>query len=228
MMLVQTGSVIQILTGRDSGWSAQARDADRVPWSLLWRFHRRHILIGLLLGLAAGAISWRLLAWMSPALVGLILAVPLSAFMGSAAAGRWLLRLGLLETPEELDPPPLAAAADRDAAELRERCRVPDGLAGLLADPEAYRRHLAWLDPPTSRQPGQSDAALASALLKLADGLGRRIARRQGDLRRPRLRPDPRRPRPAPARPAPPVTSACRALSAAPSEVFLIQPRQGG
>jgi membrane glycosyltransferase len=172
MMLVQTGSVIEIVTGRDSGWSAQARDAERVPRSLLWRFHRKHIAIGLLLALAAGAISWRLLAWMSPALVGLVLAMPLSAFMGSAAAGRRLLRWGLLETPEELDPPPLAAAADADAAELRLRCRIPEGLAGLLADPEAYRRHLAWLDPPTSRQPGEPDAALASALLKLADGLG--------------------------------------------------------
>jgi membrane glycosyltransferase len=172
MMLVQTGSVLEIITGRDSGWSAQARDADRVPRSLLWRFHRKHILIGLLLALAAGAISWRLLAWMSPALVGLVLAVPLSAFMGSAAAGRWLLRCGLLETPEELDPPPLAAAADAEAAALRARCDVPAGLTGLLADPEAYRRHVAWLDPPTSRQPGEPDAALAGALLKLADGLG--------------------------------------------------------
>ena len=54
----------------------QARDADRVPWSLLWRFHRRHVLAGLLLAAAAGAISWRLLAWMSPALVGLVLRRP--------------------------------------------------------------------------------------------------------------------------------------------------------
>ena len=61
---------------------------------------------------AAGAISWRLLAWMSPALLGLVLAVPLSAFMGSAAAGRRLARMGLLMTPEERTPPPIAAAAD--------------------------------------------------------------------------------------------------------------------
>ena len=141
---------------------------------------------------------------MSPALVGLILAVPLSAFMGSAAAGRWLLRLGLLETPEELDPPPLAAAADRDAAELRETCQVPEGLAGLLADPEAYRRHLAWLDPPTSRQLGEPDPALASALLKLADGLGGRSARR---ARRPS-----RSSRPAGPSPGSPRGSRCRAV----------------
>ena len=172
MMLVQSSAIAQILTGRDSGWAAQARDADRVPWPLLWRFHRRHMLAGLLLAVIAGAISWRLLAWMSPALLGLVLAVPLSAFMGSARAGRGLARLGLLVTPEERSPPPLAAAAAREAEALRARAAPPEDLEGLLADPEALARHLAWLDPPTARRPGEPDAALANALLKLADGFG--------------------------------------------------------
>src|SRR5690606_31174507 len=88
MMMAQSSAIAQILTGRDSGWPAQARDADRVPLPLLWRFHRRHVLAGIILAVAAGAISWRLLAWMSPALLGLVLAVPLSSFMGSARAGR--------------------------------------------------------------------------------------------------------------------------------------------
>jgi membrane glycosyltransferase len=170
MMMVQTSSVIQILTGRDSGWKAQARDADRVPWSLLWRFHRRHVLAGLVLAVAAGAISWRLLAWMSPALLGLVFAAPVSAFVGSARAGRGLGRLGLLTTPEERAPPPLAAAAEREAAALRARAPAPKGLGPLLADPDALARHLAWLDAATSRRPGDPDAALAGALLRLADG----------------------------------------------------------
>ena len=171
MMLVQTSAVVQILTGRDSGWNPQARDSDRVPWPLLWRFHRRHMLAGALLAVAAGAISWRLLAWMSPALLGLVLAVPLAAFMGSAVVGQALARRGILTTPEERDPPALAATAAAEAEALRARGRVPDGLPGLLADPPALARHLAWLDPPTSRRPGEPDAALGSALLKLSDGL---------------------------------------------------------
>jgi membrane glycosyltransferase len=171
MMLVQTSSVVQILTGRDSGWGAQARDADRVPWSLLWRFHRKHILVGVLLAVAAGAISWRLLAWMSPALLGLVLAVPLSAFMGSARVGRGLARLRLLLTPEERHAPPLAGAAALEAHALRERSRPPETLAELLSDPEALARHLAWADGPTSRPPGTPDPALATALLKITDKL---------------------------------------------------------
>ncbi len=171
MMLVQTSSVIQIITGRDSGWSAQARDSDRVPWAILWRFHRRHMAMGLLFAAVAGAISWRLLAWMSPALVGLVLAVPLSAFMGNARVGRSLARMRLLLTPEEAYPPAIAGAADRAAESLREAAHPPAALQDLLADPEALERHLAWLDQPTSRPRGTPDAALASALLKLDDEL---------------------------------------------------------
>jgi membrane glycosyltransferase len=172
MMLVQSSAIAQILTGRDSGWAAQARDADRVPWPLLWRFHRRHMLAGLVLAGAAGAISWRLLAWMSPALLGLVLAVPLSAFMGSARAGQRLARLGLLVTPEERHPPSLATAAEREAEALRAHAAAPRDLCGLLADPDALVRHLAWLDQPTGRRRGEPDSALAGALLKLADGYG--------------------------------------------------------
>ncbi|HRO09884.1 glucans biosynthesis glucosyltransferase MdoH [Amaricoccus sp.] len=172
MMMAQSSAIAQILTGRDSGWAAQARDADRVPLPLLWRFHRRHVLAGIVLAVAAGAISWRLLAWMSPALLGLVLAVPLSSFMGSARAGRRMARLGLLVTPEERTPPALAAAAEREAEWLRAHAEPPADIACLLADPAALARHLAWLDPPTSRRRGEPDAALASALLKLADGFG--------------------------------------------------------
>jgi membrane glycosyltransferase len=172
MMLVQSSSILQILTGRDSGWAAQARDADRVPWHLLWRFHRRHILAGILLAVAAGAISWRLLAWMSPALLGLVLAVPVSAFMGNADAGRRLARMGLLVTPEERAPPPLAAAAGREAEALRARSAPPEGLSALLTDPDALARHLAWLDPATARRAGEPDAPLANGLLKFSDGFG--------------------------------------------------------
>ncbi len=171
MMLVQTTSIAQIITGADSGWGNQSRDSDRVPWGLLWRFHQRHIIAGIVLALAAGAISWRLLAWMSPALLGLVLAVPLSAFMGNARMGRALRRMGLLTTPEERNPPPLAADAEAEASGLRERSRITAGLPGLVTDGEALARHLDWLDPPTARRRGEPDAALASALLKIADGL---------------------------------------------------------
>ena len=173
MMLVQSSSILQILTGRDSGWAAQARDADRVPWHLLWRFHRRHMLAGILLAVAAGAISWRLLAWMSPALLGLVLAVPVSAFMGNAAAGRRLARMGLLVTPEERAPPPLAAEAAAEA----------DGAAG--AQPPAGR---ARRPPRRSRRAG-APPRLARSPNRAARGRARRAARQRAAQALRRLRP---------------------------------------
>ena len=39
MMLVQTQHVIEILTGRDSGWNAQRRRTDATAWSEAARIH---------------------------------------------------------------------------------------------------------------------------------------------------------------------------------------------
>ena len=202
MMLVQTSSVIQILTGRDSGWNPQARDSDRVPWPLLWRFHSRHVLAGVVLAVAAGAISWRLLAWMSPALLGLVLAVPLSAFMGSAAAGRGARPLGPAHDPGGATA---AGARRRRRRRGRGRCsaagRAPGGLPALLADPAALARHLAWLDPATARRPGEPDAAARERAPQARRRPRPGVARRPRDLRRARLAEDARGPDPAARRP---------------------------
>ena len=195
MMLVQTSSVVQILTGRDSGWNPQAREADRVPWGLLWRFHARHMYAGILLAGIAAAISWRLLAWMSPALIGLVLAVPVSAFMGSARAGRWLTRAGLLATPEERHPPALARAAEEEAEMLRATGVPPAGVTELLADPPALARHLAWLDGPTSRLAGHPRPEPRERAPEARRRPRHRPARRARVLRRARLGPHALRPR---------------------------------
>ena len=47
----------------------------------------------------------------------------------------------------------------------------PASVPALLQDPPALRRHMAWLDAPTARRPGEADATLAGGWLKLADGI---------------------------------------------------------
>jgi membrane glycosyltransferase len=174
-MLTQSRSVYEILTGRDSGWNVQSRDAERLPWRLLWRFHRAHFATGLVLGLMAWGISASLLGWMSPALFGMIVAVPVSAFLASERGGHLLCRLGLLVTPEDDDAPAIAAAAKAEAERLEAHFSAEPPvatLAGLLADPELLERHVGWLDLATRRRPGDPEPALAGALLKLSDGFG--------------------------------------------------------
>ncbi|MGH8178127.1 MAG: glucans biosynthesis glucosyltransferase MdoH, partial [Steroidobacter sp.] len=82
MMLVQTHHVIHILTGRDSGWNPQRRHASMTAWGEAWSVHWPHLVMGVLIGVVAYLISPTLLAWLSPTLAGLLLAVPLSKLSG--------------------------------------------------------------------------------------------------------------------------------------------------
>ncbi len=171
LMLTQTRSVLQILTGRDSGWNAQARDSTRIPWADLWMFHRRHTLVGLILAVTAGLISWSLLAWMSPALIGLGVSIPLAALVSSRGVGDWLRRRGVMVTPEEVTPPAIVLEADAAAQTLAATAQAPESVPALLADHHALRRHLGWLDLHTQRRPGEPDPTLAAGWLKLTDGI---------------------------------------------------------
>jgi membrane glycosyltransferase len=171
LMLTQSRAVFQILTGRDSGWNVQSRKADRLPWRILFQFHHIHTVVGIALAVAAWAISWSLLAWMSPAVLGLTLSMPVAALISSRRIGLWLKRRGLLITPEERSPPAIAVEADAGVPELELRTGPPPDIHALLTDAAIWQRHLAWLDTWTQRRPGEPDPVLANARLKLADGL---------------------------------------------------------
>ncbi len=110
-MLIQSADVIFILLGRDSGWNAQRREDELTPIAVIARAYAWHTGFGLTLATIAFAVSPALMLWMSPVLVGLLLAVPLAWGTGSTAAGRFLARAGLLQTPEEAAPPPVVSEA---------------------------------------------------------------------------------------------------------------------
>ncbi|MFY9293630.1 MAG: glucans biosynthesis glucosyltransferase MdoH, partial [Methylorubrum rhodinum] len=115
-MVVQSGSVFQILAGRDTGWNPQRRDDGSIPLSDIVRRHRWHTLLGVVTGIGAFAIATSLFLWMSPTILGLVLAIPLSWASGQLAFGLALKRRGLLVTPEEETPPPIARRAGELAA----------------------------------------------------------------------------------------------------------------
>ncbi|KMO41698.1 glucosyltransferase [Methylobacterium variabile] len=165
-MLVQSGSVIQILLGRDTGWNPQRRDDGSIPWSDIVRRHRWHTILGLVAGVSAFAIATSLFLWMSPTILGLVLAIPISWASGQLALGLALKRAGLLMTPEEREPPPIATAAR--AIEARNAALGyddADGLRALHADPDLQAGHLAFLPPAEPRPRGalQPDHVMAQA-----------------------------------------------------------------
>ncbi|MCK5748479.1 MAG: glucans biosynthesis glucosyltransferase MdoH, partial [Oricola sp.] len=111
LMAAQTSAVAAVLTGRDGGWSPQARDAGGHPIALLARRHAMTTFFGVALFASALIISPIFAAWLSPAALGLIFSIPISKATGSVRAGKAFRKLGLLVTPAEVDPPPSYVAA---------------------------------------------------------------------------------------------------------------------
>jgi len=168
LMVAQSQAVFAILSGRDSGWHAQCRDGDEPGFGELFSRHRGHLIAGLLLAGLTYAVSPPLLAWMSPVVLGLLLAHPLSAAGASRKLGLALRRRGLLVTPPESDPPRLLARA----AELRRSLEEPataaaDAIKRVIADPELRALHLALLQSSAPSPSHEIDVDLLVALAKL-------------------------------------------------------------
>jgi membrane glycosyltransferase len=175
MMLVQSGAVFQILLGRDSGWRPQRRDDGSVPLVDIFRRHRVHMALGLVAGVSAFLIAPSLFAWMSPTIIGLLLAVPISWGTAQISWGLALKRLGLLLTPEETGQPPIARAANGHAASLAAAgVDAGDALRVVHADRAFRDLHVAGLPAAAPRTRGDfaSPRLLAEAKLIEAADIG--------------------------------------------------------
>jgi membrane glycosyltransferase len=114
LMVTQTVAVFQVLFGLDSGWRNQARDGAGIPFTEAVRYHRWHMLIGVVMAVACYEASALVLAWMSPVIVGLILAAPLT-WLTSRRAARPLRTL--LSTRDGRSPPAIVESARRATGE---------------------------------------------------------------------------------------------------------------
>lgn len=170
MMLVQTGHVVHILFGFDTGWNPQRRDDGSIPIKDILRKHRSHMMLGGVTLVAGLLISPSLVAWMSPTIAGLILAAPISWASGMLSFGLALRRVGLLRTPEETTPPPIARRANTLAQHLAaEQNDAVDSVRTLHADPAFRSAHTAFLPAYKKRSKGEITADRAMAQAKIAD-----------------------------------------------------------
>ncbi|WP_445503533.1 glucans biosynthesis glucosyltransferase MdoH [Microvirga sp. G4-2] len=170
LMLIQSGSVFQILLGRDTGWQPQRRDDGSIPFKDIVRRHRAHTVLGALAGISAFMIATSLFLWMSPTIIGLLLAIPLSWLSGQLGAGLALKKLGLLLTPEEHQPPAIATRAN----ELQARNATlgfddEDSLRALYSDAKLRERHMEMLPPAAPRKRGIIETERALAEAKIVD-----------------------------------------------------------
>jgi membrane glycosyltransferase len=167
LMLMQSRHVFEVFLGRDSGWNPQRRDGGGTTWIDAWHFHKRDMLLACMTAAILWFLSPPLLAWVSPALVGLILSVPLSRASGSVLIGSALSKFALLRTPEEVELPPLVVRRSELIAKARE---LPeDGLAYLARNRDARLAHIDGNLPRPVDAPGRPDPNAFTAQQKLID-----------------------------------------------------------
>jgi membrane glycosyltransferase len=167
MMLMQSRHVFEVFLGRDSGWHPQRRDGGSTTWGDAWHFHKRDMLLSCMTGAVFWFLSPSLFAWVSPALLGLLLSVPLSRASGSTLIGEALSKIALLRTPEEMQAPALVARRAELVAKAYEL--PPDGLKYLARNREARLAHVDGNLPRPLDPPGHPEPNAFTAQQKLAD-----------------------------------------------------------
>ena len=179
MMLIQAGHVMHFVFGFDTGWDPQRRDDGSIPFRAIVRRHRSHVAMGVITLIAGLMISPSLVAWMSPTILGLVLAILLSWSTGLLNVGLAFRRVGLLVTPEEQTRPPLVTRANELAGQFAsEAAQEVEGLAALYEDRRLAALHIAWLPDGLRRRTGEMTAewALAEAKLNEAETIDEAVA----------------------------------------------------
>jgi membrane glycosyltransferase len=168
MMLIQSRQVWEILRGQDSGWTTQSRQRSGAPWRTLLRRHWAHMIVGLAVAAGLMFVSLPLLLWMAPALVGLVLSLPLSAASGSVFFANLSRMFGFFTIPEEVAIP--AVIRQRDVNERRIGRETENvTLERLCTDENARQTHFAFVLPRPPAARGSPDVAFLTARAKIAD-----------------------------------------------------------
>ena len=166
LMLFQVKFVFSTIFGRGVRWAAQRRDG-ATTWREAVTTHFGHTAIGLVWIVVLALYAPKLLPWMTPVLLGLVLSIPFSQLTGRESLGQDLRRRGLLCTPEELAPP-------RELREVAETLAEPlpdprrrlggEGFASAVLDPYANALHCSL-----QRERPRQSAATRSHLERLEE-----------------------------------------------------------
>jgi membrane glycosyltransferase len=145
LALLQARFVIGILMGSTVKWDAQNRGESATTFREAIRRHWLSTLLGIGWAIMLLATVPKLIWWFSPVILGFILAIPLSVWSSGTKLGQWTKRMGLFVIPEELNPPPVMRALERELAkaEASPWAQQYDGLARVIHDSETRSLHLA-------------------------------------------------------------------------------------
>lgn len=177
-MLFHTRFVLAAMTGWRLDWKSPPRDDAATGWGEALRRHGAHTLLALLwiaaIVISSDSFAW----WLSPILLGLLSAMPLSVWGSRVDAGRALRRRGLLLTPEELRQPRVLAEAAREAEGVATRLAT---FRTAVVEPRQHERVAAAL--PDRPAPSGAKAAAEARRLEHALRDGPEALRRDDRLR---------------------------------------------
>lgn len=148
LMLFQASFVVSILFGRSVRWSSQRRDDGETSWAEAAAAHFGHTVVAAAAGWVSFVYVPQFFPWLTPVLIGPLLAIPLSRFTSRVDVGRLLLRWRLFLTPAESDPPRvLRLLAEGLAAQPQAGAGVRESLfSQVVADPFLNALHLTLLN----------------------------------------------------------------------------------
>jgi membrane glycosyltransferase len=162
-MMFHTKFVNAALLGWSITWKSPPREDSQTTWAEAFGRHGLQTLIGLLWGASVWLLNRQLLAWMSPVIGALLLAIPVSVLSSRVSLGRRSRRARLFVIPEELRPPPELRATRRYT-----RLAAPTpGFAEAVAEPAVHALAVAAAPARHHATPAQErarQARLAAAL----------------------------------------------------------------
>jgi membrane glycosyltransferase len=162
-MLFHTQYVLAALTGWRLQWKSPPRDDSATGWGEALRRHGAHTLLAVLWVVAIVASSDAFAWWLSPIVLGLLSAIPLSVIGSRTRVGRAFHRLGLLLTPAEVQPPRVLTEA------ARARDAVAEHLASVRAAVVDARMHERVRDAmPVLPAPAGARAVAEARLVEAA------------------------------------------------------------
>lgn len=164
-MLIHSAFVLDVLSGRDSGWGAQNRGDADTTWQEGWQRHRGHTFFGLGLAVYSWYLAPTLFGWLLPLIIGLVLALPISVYSSRAKLGQRLRRWGLFLIPEELSIPAVQRDAEQQEALIAQAIPAAHGPLGrigeVLDDARINALHTALLAQDSHQRADQDQLAMA-------------------------------------------------------------------
>lgn len=156
-MLFHSKFVFAILIGMEAGWGSQQRDDRGTPWSDAFRFHLKGTLLAMVWGGLLFVYNRSFFFWITPILIPLLLAIPISVMISRKSTGLAARRAGLFLTPEETAPPVELTELASFHHEYEQQPRPlaiakGSGFVRSVIEPAAMLFRLSVIDRPGRKQ----------------------------------------------------------------------------